>query len=681
MPDTRFLLFSPAAICYLLLTILTGCQSSLGRADNPKPLHAVEAIDQPKPEAIIQVLLQGSDASVLERRLLAVGGRLTHRLPIVRGIGGEIRFDALPRLQDDPAIERVIEDINPPETPEPRACALLGSIELGHREDEASWTLFNAADTPLAIRELAMSWPEAWGRVTTLTLNGRDILTNGPVASPLTLGDAADGNVASLHNMAPATQTTLQFAFTNHPATFTQSELSLRASTSSCNAELPPAYATPDDFFYSRVVGASELHARDIRGHGVTIAVLDSGLYPHPDLTQTPAGIGKIPIFYDAMADRTINEPIDMTDESGHGTHMISAIAHRREAPQSESSNNTSYRGVAPDARIVPVKVFPKEGSGDFLDIIRGIQWVVDHRITYNISILNLSLAAQPRFFYWDDPINQAVLKAWQAGITVVTAAGNEGADWSTVGSPGNNPYVITVGALTDSWTPLDRTDDYIPDFSSRGPTPASHIKPDIVAPGGHITGIVPLNSTMARDNPHFFLQNGYFVSTGSSQAAAIVSGIAALLLELDPTLTNDDIKCMLMSSAEPAINRDGRLAYSPFVQGSGAVSAPRAVIFGERGCGNTGMAIHSAVLGEEKLTGAATSLPSGEPDLPGLQDMLAAETGAQGNSATRVWGVKAHVERLLKDADGAELSSPLQAHWLDHYTRESNVLRTLQNN
>jgi subtilisin family serine protease len=626
-------------------------------------------------------LLQGHDAAVLEQRLVAVGGRLTHRLPIVRGIGGEIRFDALSQLQNDPAIERVIEDINPPETPEPRTCALLGSIELARSEDEATWTLFNVADTPLAIREVAMSWPAAWGPVTTLTLNGRDILANGPVVSPLTLGDADDGKVASLYDIAPATHTTLQFTFANHPVSLIQSELSLRASTSSCIAELPPAYATPNDFFYSRVVGASELHARDIRGQGVTIAVLDSGLESHPDLSQTPAGTDKIPIFYDAMADRTINKPIYMTDESGHGTHIISTIAHRRQASQTESPNHTSYKGVAPDARIIPVKVFPKEGSGDFLDIIRGIQWVVDHRITYNISILNLSLAAQPRFFYWDDPINQAVLKAWQAGITVVTAAGNEGADWSTVGSPGNNPYVITVGALTDSWTPLDRTDDYIPDFSSRGPTPASHIKPDIVAPGGHIAGIVPLNSTMARDNPHFLLQNGYFVSTGSSQAAAVVSGVAALLLQLDPGLTNDDIKCMLTSSAEPAINRDGRLAYSPFVQGSGAVSAPRAVIFGERGCGNTGMTINSAILGEERLTGAATSLPSGEPDLPGLQDMLATESAAQGSSATRVWGIKAHVERLLKDADEAELSSPLQAHWLDLYLRESDVLRTLQNN
>ena len=126
------------------------------------------------------------------------------------------------------------------------------------------------------------------------------------------------------------------------------------------------------------------------------------------------------------------------------------------------------------DANLIPVTaISPVKGDGDFMDIIRGIQWVVANKEAMNIRVLNLSLTATPRVEYWKDPMNQAVMKAWEAGIAVVVAAGNDGDEWGTIGSPGNNPYVITVGAFTDSWTPADQRDDYIPEFSGpRGPTP-----------------------------------------------------------------------------------------------------------------------------------------------------------------------------------------------------------------
>ena len=147
-----------------------------------------------------------------------------------------------------------------------------------------------------------------------------------------------------------------------------------------------------------------------------------------------------------------------------------------------------AFKGVAPDVSLVSVKAFDIAGQGDFLDIVRAIQWVVDNRAKYDIRVLNLSFAARPRWHYWLDPINQAVMRAWASGITVIAAAGNEGPEAMTIGSPGNLPFIITVGAVTDSWTPDNKDDDYIPDFSSRGPTPSAHIKPDLVAPGGHIT-------------------------------------------------------------------------------------------------------------------------------------------------------------------------------------------------
>ncbi len=337
-----------------------------------------------------------------------------------------------------------------------------------------------------------------------------------------------------------------------------------------------------------------------------------------------------------------------------------------------------SFKGIAPDANLIAIKAFDVEGQGDMLDIVRGIQWAVENREEFGIGVLNLSFASRPRWDYWLDPINQAVMRAWAAGITVVAAAGNEGPEEMSIGSPGNLPYVITVGAITDSWTTLDRNDDYIPDFSSRGPTPNAHIKPDIVAPGGHITGVTRPGSTITRDHPEYTLQTGEFVMTGSSQAAALVSGIAALLLQMEPDLTPDDIKCKLTSSAEPAINRDGLLAYSPFVQGHGQVNATRAVTLGKTGCGNSDLDIHKDLAGTEHYQGPAIVLEGGLVSLPGLEEMLSPQPSPSGFSNSRRWGVKAHIERDDPPLSEDELKRESPFNWPDAYQEEKATIEAL---
>jgi subtilisin family serine protease len=301
---------------------------------------------------------------------------------------------------------------------------------------------------------------------------------------------------------------------------------------------------------------------------------------------------------------------------------------------------------VAPDARLVVVKAFSREGQGGLLDIVRGVQWIVDHREEFGIRVINLSFAAKPRWPYWQDPINQALMRAWDAGIVAVAAAGNEGPDAMTIGSPGNLPYLITVGAITDSWTIDDRNDDYLPDFSSRGPTPSAHIKPDLVAPGGHMAGLTRPGSTLTEEFPEYQLVNGDFVMTGTSQAAALVSGLVALLLQVEPELTADDVKCKLLSSADPAINADGLLSYSPFEQGAGAVSIQRALTLGDTGCGNQGLDLQADMAGESHFEGPAILAEDGSPTLPGLDHMVAAEPPEKGPSDNRRWGIKAHIER-----------------------------------
>ena len=146
---------------------------------------------------------------------------------------------------------------------------------------------------------------------------------------------------------------------------------------------------------------------------------------------------------------------------------MLSSNEHRTVT----SPRDGLYNGVAPDASLVVVKAFDRDGAGSYMDVIRGIDWVVPNKDAYDIRVLNLSFSAPPQSYYWDDPLNQAVMRAWEAGIVVVASAGNTGPDPMTVGVPGNVPYVITVGAMTDNYTPDDGTDDVLAAFSAAGPT------------------------------------------------------------------------------------------------------------------------------------------------------------------------------------------------------------------
>ncbi len=153
------------------------------------------------------------------------------------------------------------------------------------------------------------------------------------------------------------------------------------------------------------------------------------------------------------------------TDDNGHGTHVTGV------ALSSSVLDRTGfYRGIAPDADLVVVKAFDLHGQGNYADVIRGIDWVVTHKDDYGIRVLNLSFSAEPRSRYWDDPLNQAVMAAWQAGIVVVVSAGNTGPGAMTIGAPGNVPYVITVGAMTDNYTPEDLSDDRLTSVFCRRP-------------------------------------------------------------------------------------------------------------------------------------------------------------------------------------------------------------------
>ncbi len=643
------------------------------------------AAAQPEP---LKVFLQGESAQQLKALVETNGGTISHQLHIIDAVGAWLSPQQLARVIESPLVSRYYDDLATPpaeqdDTAENNDCDVAGSLELEVRPSAISWTLYNKLATPAPLRRLELSWPQALGTVAGIALDNKPLHpANRPVSDTNPLILAFEHSTTT---PGPSLQGTAKLGISFKlpangptPDRARQGDFEIKADfAGDCSIELLPAYAdNSENFYYNRVAGVEALQLLGVTGKGVTVAVIDSGLWEHPALALDTAGKPRIIAYYDAITDTL---PETVYDASGHGTHMSSVIAHS--GPVTLKGQETgSYKGVAPDVNLAAVKAFDVAGQGDFLDIVRAVQWVVDNKDKYNIRVLNLSFAARPRWHYWQDPINQAIMRAWAAGITVVAAAGNEGPDPMTIGSPGNLPYIITVGAVTDSWTPETRDDDYIPDFSSRGPTPNAHIKPDLVAPGGHITGITRPGSGLTQEHPEYQLGTGEFVMTGSSQAAALVSGIVALLLQLEPDLTPDDIKCKLMSSAEPALNKDGLLAYSPFVQGYGYVNATRAVTLGERGCGNLELDIQRDISGEGHFTGPAIVDDNGEASLPGLATMVSDQQTEKGYSENRRWGVKAHIERQDHSSSppGSSAGKGAPFDWMEVYLQERAQLEEL---
>ncbi len=365
---------------------------------------------------------------------------------------------------------------------------------------------------------------------------------------------------------------------------------------------------------FTMEVGADTLAAAGITGKGVTIAVLDSGIWL--DGTQN--------LSSRILATRNVvnggTGPVT-GDAFGHGTHVTSIAAG------GSRNQAAGYFGVAPLANLVIVQAFDGNGAGRYSDVIAGLNWIVSNQKKYNIRVLNLSFGAPPQSDYWDDPVNQAVMATWRAGIVVVVAAGNEGPAPMTIDVPGNVPYVITAGALTDNATPYNFSDDRLASFSSTGPTYEGFVKPEVVAPGGHLVGSMQSTSFLANIDPASMDKGqSLFTMSGTSQAAAVTTGVVALMLQADPTLTPDTVKCRLMAAARPAVTAANTLAYSVFQQGAGLINAIAAVDSAATGCANVGLDINADLAGTSHFGGPANQNASGNYY---VMDLAAAAWGA----------------------------------------------------
>ncbi|MCB0979304.1 MAG: S8 family serine peptidase [Ilumatobacter sp.] len=315
----------------------------------------------------------------------------------------------------------------------------------------------------------------------------------------------------------------------------------------------------------TEILGATDYWDAGFTGAGIDVAIIDTGVAPVPGLDAP----GKV-IHGPDLSFESQNPALARLDTNGHGTFMAGLIAGHDATltwPYSRAPE-AAYRGVAPDARIVSVKVGVADGGVDVTQVIAAIDWVVDHRQDngLNIRVLNISFgtgSSQPAAI---DPLAQAAERAWRAGIVVVAAGGNRvgsGRGSRGLSSPAYSPMVLAVGALDTNGTAGTR-DDSVPSYSAEAAPHGRAV--NLVAVGTKMQGLRVPNSYVDLNFPNGRLGERFFRGSGTSEAAAIASGAAALLLQQHPELTPDQVVEMLERAARPV----GRERAS--VQGHGAL-------------------------------------------------------------------------------------------------------------
>jgi serine protease AprX len=294
----------------------------------------------------------------------------------------------------------------------------------------------------------------------------------------------------------------------------------------------------------------SDSSGRKVTGQGIGVALIDSGIAPVKGL----AGAGKVINGPDLSFESQASN-LRHLDTFGHGTHMAGIIAGRDPEVKDGGENDSKYFvGVAPGAHIVNVKVAAADGATDVSQVIAAIDWVVAHRADpgLNIRVLNLSFGTDSVQDSRLDPLSYAVEAAWKKGIVVVVAVGNDGPKATRLSMPAINPYVLAVGASDPVGTDT-RSDDIVASFSTRG---NSVRRPDLVAPGKSVVSLRDPYSYIDVNYPGGLITTDttkrFFRGSGTSQAAAVTSGAAALLLQQRPSLTPDQVKRLLTTTAEP---------------------------------------------------------------------------------------------------------------------------------
>lgn len=366
----------------------------------------------------------------------------------------------------------------------------------------------------------------------------------GQVGTPLPLVDGFVAEVPPASVTAVANDPAVRAITPDRPVHF--EELSYDATTTASN--------------FTKTSGATTAWSQGNLGQGVGVAVIDTGVSDMPDFD------GRLVHGPDLSGEGRV------VDTYGHGTVMAGIVGGS--GADSAANPAGKYAGVAPKSTVIAVKAAGRNGAADVSTMLQAMHWVAAYKDQFNIRVLNLSWGTKSTQDPAVDPLNYAVQRLWSLGIVVVTAAGNSGPQAGTVTKPGDDPVVLTVGSYDDkqNQTPGD---DSISAWSSRGPTAQNLTKPDVVAPGRTLVASRSYGSDVEIENPKALVAPSYIKGSGTSEAAAVVSGLAALLIAARPELTPDQVKAIIKGTASPIAGFAATAQGAGRVQLANALAAP----------------------------------------------------------------------------------------------------------
>jgi serine protease AprX len=346
--------------------------------------------------------------------------------------------------------------------------------------------------------------------------------------------------------------------------------ISVDRAVRSHDLKIPSISTSPE--YTVEPINAPAVWSMGYKGGGIGVAVIDSGISGTSDLSALLL-LNRV-VYSQSFVPSGLLGFLNASDTFGHGTHVAGLIG-------GNGSNSTgshyfhTFMGVAPNVNLINLRVLDGNGQGSDTAVIQAIETAISLKNLYNIRVINLSLGRPVFESYALDPLCQAVEQAWKAGIVVVVAAGNDGRDlamntegYGTIEAPGNDPYVITVGAVRTNGTPAI-TDDAMASYSSKGPSFIDQVvKPDLVAPGNLVTSLLANNSALQEENPSFYTPLGFYQNngnpanaskdymplSGTSMSTAVTSGAVALLLNSNSSLTPDAVKALLMRNANKSV-------------------------------------------------------------------------------------------------------------------------------
>ncbi|MDO8612970.1 MAG: S8 family peptidase [Dehalococcoidia bacterium] len=291
---------------------------------------------------------------------------------------------------------------------------------------------------------------------------------------------------------------------------------------------------------YPFSVNANDPWSKGYTGAGVGVAVVDTGISPsgHEDFKGAD---GKSRVIAEVVVNTTTS---NVTDGYGHGTHVAGIVGG------DGSLLDGKYIGIAPSVNLLNVKVADDAGNASLADVIAGLEFVYNNKDAFNIRVVNLSLHSSVAQSYKTDPLCAAAEFLWLNGVFVVAAAGNLGGAPDAVGyCPGNDPFIMTVGAIDDQGTTA-YGDDVPTPWSSFGTTQDGFPKPELLTPGRGIVSVIDTNSILYKDYPANVVDKQYLRLSGTSMSAGVMSGVAALVLERRPDWTPGQLKCTLISTS-----------------------------------------------------------------------------------------------------------------------------------